>query len=114
MEPEQPESIESVPDGAPQDAPLYYDGGTLAMVGGLSASKVVVIRLETPIDFGPGRPCDLVFAMFGDTARPWEHVRLLARLARITGRESARASLRAATSATELHEIVKKEDDANA
>ena len=42
MEPEQPESIESVPDGAPQDAPLYYDGGTLAMVGGLSGLLVIV------------------------------------------------------------------------
>ena len=97
------------PTGTPEGVAFPH-----AMVGGLSASKVVVIRLETPIDFGPGRPCDLVFAMFGDTARPWEHVRLLARLARITGRESARASLRAATSATELHEIVKEEDDANA
>ncbi len=56
---------------------------------------------------------DVIFAMFGDSERPWEHVRLLARLARIARSEGALDRLRAATSSQELHERLLTEDRAH-
>ena len=85
-----------------------------AMVPGLPESKVVVIRIENPVEFGPGCRCDLVFAMFGDANQPWEHVRLLARLARITNRPDSRDRLRAAPDPATLLAALQKEDAANA
>lgn len=85
-----------------------------AMVPGLPQSKVVAIRIADPVEFGPGCRCDLVFAMFGDSNQPWEHVRLLARLARITNRPDSRDRLRAAADAAALLAALQKEDEANA
>lgn len=85
-----------------------------AMVPGLSASKVVVIRTSDPVEFGSGCRCDLVFAMFGDANQPWEHVRLLARLARITNRPESRERLRSAPDAASLLVALQNEDAANA
>ena len=85
-----------------------------AMVPGLPASKVVVIRTCTPVEFGTGCRCDLVFAMFGDANQPWEHVRLLARLARITNRPESRERLRSAPDAASLLAALQNEDAANA
>ena len=85
-----------------------------AMVPGLPASKVVVIRTCDPIEFGTGCRCDLVFAMFGDANQPWEHVRLLARLARITNRPETRERLRSAPDAASLLLVLHNEDAANA
>ena len=85
-----------------------------AMVPDLPDSKVVVIRTATPVDFGTGCRCDLVFAMFGDANQPWEHVRLLARLARITNRPDSRERLRSAPDAASLLVALQNEDAANA
>ena len=97
------------PTGTPEGVAFPH-----AMIPGLPASLVVVIRTSTAVDFGPGRPCDLVFAMFGDAEKPWEHVRLLARLARITGRAEARTRLRQAGDPATLLSTIQAEDDANA
>lgn len=97
------------PTGTPEGVAFPH-----AMVPGLATSLVVVIRTGQPIEFGPGRPCNLVFAMFGDAEKPWEHVRLLARLARLTGRPDARDRLRAATDDASLYAMIQAEDAANA
>lgn len=97
------------PTGTPEGVAFPH-----AMVPGLPTSLVVVIRTERGVDFGQGRPCDLVFAMFGDAEKPWEHVRLLARLARITGKAEARSRLREAQDPATLLSTIHAEDAANA
>jgi mannitol/fructose-specific phosphotransferase system IIA component (Ntr-type) len=73
---------------------------------------VLVARLRDGVDFGaPGHPpVDLVFCMLGNADRPWEHVKLLARLSRIVHTEQVRAALRAAASPSALLETVLAED----
>ncbi|MAC18492.1 MAG: hypothetical protein CMJ23_02230 [Phycisphaerae bacterium] len=97
------------PTGTPEGVAFPH-----AMVPGLATSLVVLIRTGQSVEFGPGRPCDLVFTMFGDAEKPWEHVRLLARLARLTGRSDARDRLRAATDDASLYAMIQAEDAANA
>ena len=55
-------------------------------------------------------PSDLVFAMAGESTRPWEHVRLLARLSRIAGDEEARRRLRACSDGGALLAALREED----
>jgi len=55
-------------------------------------------------------PQDLVFVMIGSADRPWEHVRLLARLARIVRTPGAHDRLRAASNPNELLEALITED----
>ena len=52
----------------------------------------------------------LVFAIAGDAARPWEHVRLLARLSRISVDEAARRRLRSAPDDAALLAALRQED----
>ena len=58
-------------------------------------------------------PRDLIFAMFGDADHPWEHVRLLARLARLTATPEARDRLRAASDDEALRTAIQAEDQAH-
>ena len=97
------------PTGTPEGVAFPH-----AMIPELPASKVVAIRTSSPVEFGPGSSCDLIFAMFGDANQPWEHVRLLARLARITHRPETRDRLRSARDAAALLDVLQKEDAANA
>jgi PTS system nitrogen regulatory IIA component len=55
-------------------------------------------------------PQDIVFAIFGSADTPWEHVRLLARLARIVRRDEGLANLRAATDPADLLNRLIQED----
>ena len=55
-------------------------------------------------------PSDLVFAIAGDSARPWEHVRLLARLSRIAGDEDGRRRLRGCRDDAGLLLALREED----
>ena len=59
-------------------------------------------------------PQDLVFVMIGPDSKPWQHVRLLARLARISTSQGALERLRAATTAEDLFERLVAEDNAHA
>ena len=97
------------PTGTPEGVAFPH-----AVLPGLPRSAVVAIRTSTTVDFGPGRPCDLVFAMFGDSNQPWDHVRLLARLARITAPVPARERLRQAADGDALRAVILAEDQANA
>jgi PTS system nitrogen regulatory IIA component len=56
-----------------------------AMLPDLERTVVVVVALSPPVDFRPGQhpPIRVAFGMFGSASRPFDHVQLLARLARI-------------------------------
>ena len=56
------------------------------------------------------QPGDLIFAIAGDANRPWEHVRLLARLSRITIDEASRRRLREARDDAALLAALQAED----
>lgn len=53
---------------------------------------------------------DVVFAMFGNSERPWEHVRMLARLARVARGAGALERLRACQTTEAVHEALLAED----
>ncbi len=55
-------------------------------------------------------PQDLVFAIFGNADKPWEHVRLLARLARIARGQGALDRLREAADGARLYDLLITED----
>lgn len=55
-------------------------------------------------------PQDIVFAIFGSADTPWEHIRLLARLARIVRREGGLTNLRAATDPADVLNRLIEED----
>lgn len=78
----------------------------------IEVTQLVVACVDPGVDFGvPEHPVsDLIFCMFGPTAEPWEHVRLLARFARICRTEEARARLRAAVDAADLYTRLLRED----
>lgn len=87
-----------------------------AMLPGIKSTVVVAARVSPPVSFRnegssvQSPEIDLVFAMFGDSGRPWEHVRLLARLARIARGPGALERLRAVEDERQLHETLVKED----
>ena len=85
-----------------------------AVAPGLSPSIIVAARLPKGIDFGRSDhpACNLVFCMFGDSETPWEHVRLLARLARIVRNDDARHQLLSATTPEELLDRLLEQDRA--
>ena len=83
-----------------------------ALIPGLPRSLVVVIHARGAVPFDAHR-CDLIFAMFGDADHPWEHVRLLARLARLTATPEARDRLRAASDDEALLAAIQAEDEAH-
>lgn len=83
-----------------------------ALLPGMPRSLVVVIRTRSVVYFDHSR-CDLIFAMFGDAEQPWEHVRLLARLARLTATPEARDRLRAADTNEALRAAIQAEDEAH-
>ena len=76
---------------------------------------VIVALAPSGVQFsGPaGGQCDLIFAMFGNAAQPWNHVRLLARMARLLHTEDSRKRLRAASTPQELLAALLAEDRAH-
>lgn len=86
-----------------------------ALASEISKTHVAAALLRPGVDFGVAHhpKSDLVFCMFGPTSDPWDHVRLLARLARIVRSEPARARLRAAGNAAELYDALLAEDQSH-
>ena len=84
-----------------------------AMVPGLSENVVAVALAAGGVDFmGKGcPPCDLVFVLAGPPG--FEHVRLLARIARICYAPGALERLRAADSDEELFRRLVQEDQSH-
>ncbi len=83
-----------------------------ALASEISKTHVAAALLRPGVDFGVAHHprSDLIFCMFGPTSDPWDHVRLLARLARIVRAEPARARLRGAANPMELYELLLAED----
>jgi len=82
------------------------------LLKGVEHTLIVPVLLRPGVKWkNPSHPAqDLVFGMFGDIDRPWEHVRLLARLARIVRSPGALERLRGAEDAPALHEALLSED----
>lgn len=79
--------------------------GKLTGLGGVTA---VFARLETPIDFESvdDQPVDLVMLLLAPLGAGADHLKALARVARIMRTDSITAQLRSARDAAEIHAIL--------
>jgi PTS system nitrogen regulatory IIA component len=83
-----------------------------AMLPGLERTVLAVGRARQALDFGAidAKPVDLVFLLLGPAGASTEHLRLLARVARIFSSEETLETLRTATTPTELFRLLLQED----
>ncbi len=82
-----------------------------ALVAGIPEPLVASVIVPDGVEFAPGTPpVRLVFAIFGSPDNPWQHVRMLARLARIVSADGAVERLLVATSSADLYERLRTED----
>ncbi len=82
-----------------------------AMLPDVAETLLLIAKIKPPVPFGDAdTPPDLIFCMIGSSAKPWEHVRMLARLARISRGAGALARLREADTPDELLERFIEED----
>jgi len=87
-----------------------------ALLPGLEHTMVVIATARPAINFGvKGHPgSNVLFAMFGPKERPWDHVRLLARIARVARGNGALDRLRGATTPEALFDALLEEDRSHA
>lgn len=76
-------------------------------------TTLVIAKLPVAVGFATPTPVDLIFAIFGPSAEPWRHVRLLARLARICRAPGALSRLRSAADAEDLRRTLLQEDESH-
>ena len=83
-----------------------------AMVEGPGKSLVAVALVRNGVDFQSRHVAsvDLVFVLIGPPDRAWEHLRVLARVARVCHAPGALESLRAASDGADLHRRLVEED----
>lgn len=83
-----------------------------AMLAEIDQTLVIPVLLRPAVSFGvPTHPdVDLVFGIFGAADRPFSHVRLLARLARIVRGEGALERIRGCADAAAFHGVLLDED----
>jgi PTS system nitrogen regulatory IIA component len=83
-----------------------------AIVSGLEKTAVVVGRCREGLDFDAldSRPVDLLFLLLSPPDARNEHLRLLARLARIVSPEETLAELRSASGPVELFQMLLEQD----
>jgi len=83
-----------------------------ALIEGVGETILVAARAPSGVSMGaPDQPpADIFFCMVGAAEKPWEHVRLLARLARIARGEGALDRIRGAGTPEALHEALVAED----
>lgn len=86
-----------------------------AMLEGVDKTVLVAAAVRPGVDFRPGEhpPVDLAFAMIGSSAEPFQHVQLLARLARVCRGSGALAKFRSAADDGALMEALVEEDRAH-
>ena len=86
-----------------------------AMLPNLERTILLVARVTPAVSFGgTDLPApDLVFCMIGSANKPWVHVRLLARLARVARAAGALERLREAETPEALLEALLEEDRAH-
>ena len=83
-----------------------------AMVHGLEQTQLVVARVGESLDFAAldSEPVDLLFLLLSPEDARHEHLRLLARLARIVSPEETLAELRSAAGPEELFRMLLEQD----
>ena len=83
-----------------------------AMLDDINQSFVAATLVRGGVDFSGADhpPADLIFVLVGPKDKAWEHVRLLARIARICHRPGALKFLRGASSGEDLHNRLVEED----
>ena len=86
-----------------------------AMLEGIDATVLVAACVRPAVDFRPNEhpPVDLAFAMIGSSSEPFQHVQLLARLARVCRGQGALEKFRGVTDAAALLEALIEEDRAH-
>jgi nitrogen PTS system EIIA component len=86
-----------------------------AMLEASIETVVITAKLTPAVAMGSAEQprVDLVFCMLGGKDKPWEHVRLLARLARIARAEGALQRLRGASDAEDLYARLIAEDESH-
>ena len=95
--------------------PTSMPGGVAlphAMLEGLERSFVAAARVEGGVDFGGpnGKGVALLLVLVGPVGTPWEHVRLLARVARICNADGSLKKLLAAKTGQKLYELLMEAD----
>lgn len=93
----------STPEGVAFPHALMVDIEETALVAALVRGGIDFGNREHPL-------CDVVFCLFGDPSKPWEHVQLLARLARVSHGPGAIERFRACDDAGALYDAVVEED----
>lgn len=101
---------EQMPTSTPEGVAFPH-----ALLPAVEGSAVVIALAREGVRFSKRDhpPVTLAMAMFGNSAEPWEHVRLLARLARIARGEGALERIAEATDAQDLYEKIMAEDRAH-
>ncbi len=90
-------------------------GGGIALPHARTVScpepRLAVARLSPPVDFGASDtvPVDLVFLLLGPPEAPGEHVRLLARIAKLAQRKAVLAELRGAPDGRSFRAVLDRE-----
>ncbi|MCA0356894.1 MAG: PTS IIA-like nitrogen regulatory protein PtsN [Proteobacteria bacterium] len=79
-----------------------------ARVDGLDRVRAVVVRLDTPVAFDAldDKPVDLLVALFAPHDGNAQHLRALARVARMMRQPELRSALRQARSADAIHVLL--------
>lgn len=83
-----------------------------ALLKGVDHTLVIPVLLRPGVKFGSSNhpPADLIFGMVGPDDKPWDHLRILARIARLMRIDSVRARLRAADTPQALADALLEED----
>ncbi|MHC4995084.1 MAG: PTS sugar transporter subunit IIA [Planctomycetota bacterium] len=84
-----------------------------AIVGGIDKTYVAVALVKEGAPFAGGN-CDLVFLLIGPKGSEWEHVRVLARVARVCNGADSLKALREASDGADLHARLVAEDGRHA
>ncbi|MFY8208940.1 MAG: PTS IIA-like nitrogen regulatory protein PtsN [Caulobacter sp.] len=82
-----------------------------ARLDGLDRVRAVVVRLDAPVAFDAldDKPVDLLVALFAPREANAQHLRALARVARMMRQPEVRASVRQARSADAIHVLLTDE-----
>lgn len=82
-----------------------------ARIDGIDSVRAVVVRLDTPVAFDAldDKPVDLLVALFAPRDASAQHLRALARVARLLRQPETRTALRQARSADAIHVLLTQE-----
>lgn len=85
-----------------------------AVIHGLTRTLVVPAVVRHGVhSAGQDTPTTVFISLFGDASRPWDHVKILARVARIAHNHGSLENLRACSSVDDLVQRLAREDAAH-